>query len=147
MWSYNEVPLGGVMQLPAEAQEAGAPSHWIAYASVADVDATVARAQELGATVHVPGTDIPTVGRFAVLADPQGAIFAAYTPAEPMGDEAPAGVGQFSWHELLCGDWEAGFDFYSKLFGWEKTGHHGHGWGQHVPDVRSARQFSARRHV
>ena len=108
------------MQLPAEAQEAGAPSHWLAYTAVADVDATVAEAQGLGASVYVPGTDIPGAGRFAVLADPQGATFAVYTSSEPPPPEAPAVVGQFSWHELMSGDYEAGFDFYSQLFGWEK---------------------------
>jgi predicted enzyme related to lactoylglutathione lyase len=50
------------------------PPHWLVYFTVADTDATVARAQELGGKVVSPAQDIPQ-GRFAVLADPQGATF------------------------------------------------------------------------
>jgi uncharacterized protein len=51
------------------------PPHWLSYFEVADADATVAKAKELGATVFMEPTDIPKVGRFAVVADPQGAVF------------------------------------------------------------------------
>jgi len=50
------------------------PPHWLAYFNVADTDATVEKAKGLGATVLAPAMDIPA-GRFAVLADPQGAAF------------------------------------------------------------------------
>ncbi|MEX1365905.1 MAG: VOC family protein [Nannocystaceae bacterium] len=50
------------------------PPMWNIYFSVADCDATVATAKATGGTVIVPGTDI-SVGRFALLADPQGAMF------------------------------------------------------------------------
>ena len=65
-------------------------------------------------------TDIPNVGRFAVLADPQGATFAAYTPG-PTGGAAPApGSGGFSWHELATTDVAGALRFYGELFGWSK---------------------------
>ena len=51
----------------------GAPPHWMAHVQVDDVDATAALAKKLGGKVHKEPTDIPTVGRFAVIADPQGA--------------------------------------------------------------------------
>jgi predicted enzyme related to lactoylglutathione lyase len=51
------------------------PAHWLVYFGVDDTDATVAKATELGASTLVPPTDIPP-GRFAVLADPDGATFA-----------------------------------------------------------------------
>ena len=51
------------------------PAHWLVYFGVADTDATVANATELGATTVVPPTDIPP-GRFAVFTDPDGATFA-----------------------------------------------------------------------
>jgi predicted enzyme related to lactoylglutathione lyase len=123
MWTAGERPMGGIMVMPAEAVAGGAHPHWLAYVSVPDTDATVARARELGATVKRPPTDIPTVGRFAVIADPQGAEIAPYTPAPgSMGPpEGPPGVGDFSWHELATTDHEAAFAFYSELFGWEKT--------------------------
>ena len=57
---------------------------WLAYFAVADVDATAARAGELGGLVAAPAFDAPGVGRIAVLGDPQGAIFAVITP-EPAG--------------------------------------------------------------
>src|ERR1700710_2927791 len=101
----------------------GARPHWLAYVAVPEVDATVARAQELGATVLRPPTDIPTVGRFAVIKDPQGAEIAPFTPL-PSDMKPPEGmppVGEFSWHELATTDYEASFAFYSELFGWKKT--------------------------
>jgi len=121
MWMRGETPIGGLMELPAEAVAEGAPPHWLAYIGTADVDATLARAAELGARVIVPAMDLTEVGRMAILADPQGAVFAIYAPATDVGDEAPPEAGDFSWHELATSDWEAAWAFYSELFGWEKT--------------------------
>jgi predicted enzyme related to lactoylglutathione lyase len=65
---------GGVVPLAdAPAQE---EAHWLPYFEVADTDATVARARELGGTVRMPATDPPDVGRVAWLTDPYGARFA-----------------------------------------------------------------------
>jgi predicted enzyme related to lactoylglutathione lyase len=125
MWTANEVPMGGIMQLPPEATAGGAPPHWLAYVSVPDVDATLARAQELGGKTLVPAQDIPTVGRFAVIADPQGAVLALFkSEKEAPEPEGRPVVGDFSWHELITTDHKAAFDFYSDLFGWEKTAAH-----------------------
>ena len=117
----GEQPMGGVMALPAEAIAAGAPPHWLAYISTPDVKATGAKAVELGATI-LAEMDVPTVGSFAIIADPQGAVFAAFQPLDstPGHDGAPQ-VGEFSWHELYTDDWEAAWSFYSTLFGWHKT--------------------------
>jgi len=121
MWTNNEKPLGGVMQLPQEAADAGAPSHWLAYVATPNVDSTAEQAVELGATVVVPPTDIPGAGRFAILTDPQGATFATFQEGtESEGSSEPRGVGEFSWHELMTNDYEAAIDFYSPLFGWQK---------------------------
>jgi predicted enzyme related to lactoylglutathione lyase len=68
-------PMGGIMPMPSEVP-AQAPSHWLSYFATKDVDATVAKTMNLGGKTMVPGTDIPGMGRFAVLADPQGAVFA-----------------------------------------------------------------------
>ena len=73
----------GMMEMPPGSE---APSHWLPYVAVEDVDAAVERGQGLGAAVHCPPTDIPNVGRFAVLADPQGACFAVYRQAENSSD-------------------------------------------------------------
>ena len=121
MFTGGQGPLGGVMELPKEARKGGAPSHWLGYVDTPDVDATANRAGELGGRVLVPPQDIPEVGRFSVLQDPQGAVFAAYTSATsgPSPDRPPQ-VKEFSWHELATTDLEAAWAFYSDLFDWEK---------------------------
>ncbi len=117
----KEEPMAGLMELPAEAKAMGAPPSWMAYIGTPDVDATVRDAVMLGGSVCKEATDIPTIGRFACLKDPQGATFAVFTPIGGDGeDEAPA-LGDFSWHELITTDWPAAFAFYQQLFGWEKT--------------------------
>lgn len=73
-FKQGEVPQGGMMGMTAEWGEI--PPHWSVYFSVEDCDATVAKATSLGATVMVPPTDVPGVGRFAIVRDPQGAVFA-----------------------------------------------------------------------
>ena len=69
--------IGGVMprrsDMPAEV-----PDSWLVYFGVTDVDAGVKRATDLGASTIVEPTDIPGTGRFAVLMDPQGAVFALF---------------------------------------------------------------------
>lgn len=123
MWTSGENRVGGLMELPEEARQGGAPPHWLAYVATDDVDATASQAEELGATILVPPQDIPNnMGRFSVIKDPQGAVFAIYGSAQEVEDvEKPPQVGDFSWRELATTDYEAAFDFYSKLFGWEKT--------------------------
>jgi uncharacterized protein len=119
MWTNSSVPIGGVMQLPPEA---GAPPHWLAYISSPDIDATCEQAEGLGGRMLVAPNDVPTVGRFAVMSDPQGAVFAIYTPASQVpGHEGPPQVGEFSWHELATTEQPAAFRFYEMLFGWNKT--------------------------
>ncbi len=71
--------LGGIMAIPPQAE--GVPPNWGIYVTVDDVDATARKAEELGAKILVPLTDIPNVGRFFVLQDPQGAVISAITYA------------------------------------------------------------------
>jgi predicted enzyme related to lactoylglutathione lyase len=102
---------GGFMALDAAT---GVPSHWLAYVRVEDVDAAAGQAAEAGGTVHVQPTDIPEVGRFAVVADPQGATLAAFAPGQEM--TLPQGV--FAWDELLTTDVEGAKAFYAAVVGW-----------------------------
>jgi uncharacterized protein len=69
----GETMVGGSMAQPK--QMAGAPSLWGVYFSVADADQAAAKVTALGGKILNPPMDIPTVGRFAVAADPQGAMF------------------------------------------------------------------------
>lgn len=74
-------PAGGMYQPSAE--QAGMPPAWVVYFAVGDCDASFSQAQELGAAVMAPPMDIPGIGRFAILADPQGAVFAIIKLATP----------------------------------------------------------------
>jgi len=114
--------VGGAMTLPAEAKAAGAKPHWLSYIGTPDLKGTVDTATRLGAKVLKAISPIPSIGRFAVLADPQGAVFAAFTPelAPPPANDSSQG-GDFAWHELVSTDHVAGLRFYKELFGWEKT--------------------------
>ena len=68
--------------MPIPPQAEGTPPNWGSYVTVDDVDATAGKAEELGAKILVPLTDIPNVGRFFVLQDPQGAVISAITYAD-----------------------------------------------------------------
>lgn len=113
-------PVGGVMTLPAEAKAVGAPPNWLSYIETPDLETTVDAAVKLGAQVLKPATGLPDVGRFAVLADPQGAVFAPFTPANRAQVNDPPRPGEFSWHELITTDHGSALRFYQELFGWEK---------------------------
>jgi len=122
LWMAGKTQVGGLTGLP-ESAEAGTPPHWIIYIATPDVDATVADAERLGGKIVKEPSDIPNMGRFAVLTDPQGATFAVYTPPgpPPEGSEgSKPGAGEFTWHELATTDADAALDFYTELFGWEK---------------------------
>lgn len=69
--------IGGIMPIPQDAQ--GMPPHWGTYVTVDDVDATARTAEELGARLLVAPQNIPNVGRFCVIQDPQGAVISAIT--------------------------------------------------------------------
>lgn len=122
MGSYTFFDAGGrenggmVAMDPAQ----GIPSHWLSYLTVEDVDDLVQRAGELGLEVRFPPTDIPEVGRFAVVADPTGALFAPFTSLSPAGLEpdGPPRAGAFCWNELLTRDVARASDFYATICGW-----------------------------
>ncbi len=69
-------PRAGIMSpsMPA------APRQWLPYVAVASADKSVDKAKKLGATVYVPATTIPGVGRFAIFGDPQGAPLGVLQP-------------------------------------------------------------------
>ncbi|MDF3302127.1 VOC family protein [Streptomyces tropicalis] len=73
--------FGGIVPLGDDPVEAEAGAYWLPYFEVADTDATVARALELGGTVRMPPRDVEGVGRMARLADPDGARFAVIRSA------------------------------------------------------------------
>jgi predicted enzyme related to lactoylglutathione lyase len=119
----GETPVAGLMTLPKEACDAGARPGWIGYVGVDDVDAFAGHITKAGGSVHVRPTDIPNIGRFAMVADPQGVAFSLFKPVSdmPQPPADPARPGTVGWHELVTLDGEKAFDFYSRLFGWTKA--------------------------
>jgi len=118
MWNAGGRDIGGMVPMDASA---GHPPHWIAYATVPSVDAAVQRATALGGTSPFPGTDIPNVGRFAVIADPTGAHISPFTalPGQEAPEQSgPPAPGTFCWDELLTADPEVAGAFYKDIFGW-----------------------------
>jgi predicted enzyme related to lactoylglutathione lyase len=108
--------VGGAV--PASAAK-GVPAHWNLYFTVRDVDATAKQVEGLGGKTLMKAQDIPNVGRFAVLADPQGAAFSLLTPLEERAEtEGMPGAGEFCWVELHTDDPKAALQFYKQIFGW-----------------------------
>jgi predicted enzyme related to lactoylglutathione lyase len=115
--------VAGLMMQPEESRKMGAPPSWMGYIAVDDVDAATGKVKRLGGKAYVEPRDIPNVGRFSVVADPQMAVFALFKPIPPPNPpaEPPAGTpGQIGWRELYASDWEKAFAFYSDMFGWKK---------------------------
>jgi predicted enzyme related to lactoylglutathione lyase len=117
--SAGDRAMGGLMKLPAPGLRPG----WLGYVHVPDTDAAAKQISEAGGAIHHAPDNIPNVGRFAVVADPGGAVFQLLTPL-PRADEPPPAdpntPGLVSWHELYSSLGQAAaFEFYSKQFGWE----------------------------
>lgn len=115
------------------AQEGAPPPNWLIYFAVDDCDKTAADIGKAGGKIFKEPQDIPGTGRFAVVADPQGAVFGLLQPDMSQMSasdraKADAGEGAFNqkksghgnWNELMSTDPEAGFAFYAGLFGWAK---------------------------
>jgi hypothetical protein len=114
--------VGGITTLPAEARSAGAKPGWLGYVRVDDTDAAAKRIAQSGGSIQRLPDDIPEVGRFAVVADPGGAVFMLLTPLpreEGLAPVGPSTPGHVGWHELYARNGQdAAFGFYSGHFGW-----------------------------
>jgi len=116
---------GGVLPLNAEMQQHGARPTWLGYIHVTDVDQSIKSIEQAGGKALMPATDIPNVGRIAMVADPQGAPFYVMKPIPPEGREnepstvfSPGKDGRCSWNELSTSDPVAARRFYGEQFGW-----------------------------
>ncbi|HEY4217236.1 MAG TPA: VOC family protein [Gemmatimonadaceae bacterium] len=125
LWMNGETPVGGVTKAPDQSASDGTVAQWIPYVHVYDVDETVRSVKAMGGSVRTAPKQVPSVGCWAVLTDPQGATIGIFEQAgnTPVAYK-PANVGEFSWHELVTTDHKAAFEFYHKLFNWETTGYH-----------------------
>lgn len=110
--------IGGMRQMNANEPQ---PTSWLGYIGVEDVAQTVGQITAAGGTVHMPATDMPNVGTFAVVADPSGAVFAPWKSARPGEDVEHQGMPKsftFAWDELVSQNPEAAGAFYAQVFGW-----------------------------
>lgn len=103
---------------PQQQRDAGVPPLWNSYVTVESADDTLARAEQLGATVHAPAFDVFDAGRMGVVQDPQGAFFMPWEPKTNIGAQLVNAPGALSWNELASSDVEASAAFYGALFGW-----------------------------
>jgi predicted enzyme related to lactoylglutathione lyase len=119
IFSSGETGVGGMMLIDATHGEGMTPG-WNGYVWVDNVDTTTAKVLELGGKLWKGPQDIPGIGRFAVLSDPQGAVFLLFKDSGgPARADVPAGTpGQVGWHELYASDLPKALDFYRTLFGW-----------------------------
>jgi uncharacterized protein len=116
---------GGLLPITPEMEQHGARPTWLGYLNVSDVDAKVGSIEAAGGKALMPPTDIPSVGRIAMVADPQGAPFYVMKPTPPAGREnepstvfSPTGPGRCAWNELSTSDPAAARRFYGEQFGW-----------------------------
>ena len=112
-------PIGGVMKIPDGMHF---PAHWEMYVVVPNLDEAVKKIEGLGGKALGPLVEVPNIGRMRTMTDPQGAVFAIHELAGPPDrPEAPAQIGDGSWHELMTTDAPAAMKFYTELFGWTPT--------------------------
>ena len=119
MWMREgQVPTGGVMAILPGMEF---PPHWEMYVAVDKLDDAVAKIKQLGGSELGPVVDVPTVGRMQTMMDPQQAVFAIYESATEHQPDAPRGMGDVSWHELMTTDAASALQFYSTMFGWQES--------------------------
>jgi predicted enzyme related to lactoylglutathione lyase len=116
---------GGVLPLTDEMQQHGARPIWLGYINVDNADDAVAAIEQAGGKKLMGPTDIPNVGRIAMVADPQGAPFYVMKPIPPAGQKkqasdvfSPDQLQRVSWNELSTSDPAAARSFYGDRFGW-----------------------------
>jgi uncharacterized protein len=134
-WQANDMPMGpndlytiwrlegrdaaAGCTLRPEEKNHGVPPHWELYIAVDNVDATVSKAQQLGANILVPPFDVFDAGRMAVVQDPTGAVFCPWQANKNAGIGIHSVHGTLCWADLSTPDVKRASEFYSALFGWE----------------------------
>ena len=118
MFGKDGKDVGGMMSWSSVGTEK--PTRWVGHIHTANVDAETAATVADGGKQYRPPTDIPGVGRFSVVADPQGAEYMLFQPnlTEAPPRLNPMQVGAVGWRELLTTDWHKAWEFYSKHYGW-----------------------------
>lgn len=130
-WDYEDVPIGdgqvysmakldghSVAAISPTMAPPGSPPFWSCYVTVADVDATMAKAQSLGASTVLEPMDVFDAGRMGVFRDPAGAVLSVWEPRENIGAGLVNEIGALTWNDLITPDVETVAGFYRALFGW-----------------------------
>jgi uncharacterized protein len=122
--SVGDAMVGGIMDIPAEAKAMGAKPCWMSYIWVEDVDAMARKLTAAGGKVWKEPSDIPGIGRFAVVADPYGGGFMLFRDhgGNPPPSPPPGTPGLVGWRELHADDGAKAFAFYCDFFGWKPRG-------------------------
>lgn len=125
-WWAGDVPIGGLLPLSEDMKSGGARPGWLGYIHVNDVDAQIDSLKAGGATILMGPMDIPAVGRFVMILDPQGAPLYVMTDktgetSQAFAKDAPR-VGHCAWNELSTTDPVGAWKFYGEQFGWTHDG-------------------------
>ena len=118
MFGKDGKDVGGISSMGPDT-----PTKWMGHLFTTDVDAATAAVVAAGGHVSRQPTDIPGVGRFSAVSDPQGAPYFLFQPNPTERQPAqlgPTDIGSVSWRELVTTDWEKAWEFYSTHYGWTK---------------------------
>ena len=127
-WEANDIPMGpgmsytlfrlggkdvsGAYDLMADQLAARVPPHWMPYIKVDSADASASKAIRLGAKQILAPSDIPHVGRFAVIQDVTGAMISIFQTGEHQGMQTFGAVGALCWADLNTPDPARAAQFY-----------------------------------
>lgn len=114
----GENQAAGIMEIPAEAESM--PPAWVGYIFTDDIEKTAQDIVSNGGQVHREPDDIPGIGRFAVVADSDGAVFSLFSSEESPFTPPFMAPGHVGWSELMAGSLEGVWPFYASSFGWTK---------------------------
>ena len=119
MFQLEGQAAAGLGEASDEMKSQGIPPMWNSYINVDDIEATVKKAQELGAKITVPPMKVVDAGWLAFFFDPAGAHVALWQEDKHFGAQVVNEPGSLCWNELATRDIEKSKDFYGKLLGWE----------------------------
>ncbi len=106
--------VGGIMPLMQEGQ----PPAWSTYISVESADAVAAAVRDAGGSVLAEPMDVLDLGRMAIFADPEGAVFGVWQPGAFAGAGVVNEADTLVWNELNSRDPSGAKEFYGAVFGW-----------------------------